>query len=254
MVELSGRRGGKMKKKADKWLFLFLAILFCGLGIGVLVTSGSYAFLGKAMPINEIILEDSFDSHKGDYVSVSVDAAIDAFAETKHTYNFIPIGKDIHYIVWLDDDSMIALAVPNRKSKDIDRIVEETWDAVDKKTSIGSANPIVLNGKLETLGSELTGYYNEVLDYYGIESTSFNIRYFQIDATESRLFIILELLLFFGLGALMSFLFIQEKNSVERAVDLSLTPTKVEKVEETNASESTVEETIDNSKDEQINS
>ncbi len=206
----------KKQNKKTSVVLLIVGILFLGLAVFFAAIKGNYMLTGKAWEINDLLLANTFDSHKGDTVRVKVDAVIENYAETKHTTNGIPTGTDQHYVVWLDDDSVISVVVPGKKSADLDRVMDETWSYLNDEAEQLTTNPVTIEGELTSLTGELRGFFDEAVDYYSLDD-NFEIRYYQIDTTNSRLMMILEELLFLALGIIPICLFIFGKKAEKKA-------------------------------------
>ena len=182
------------KKILNKILMTFLgAIMIFGAAMPF-ISDGSYMFGGKAKQINDIIFDEElptwnssvFNKYKDKFVSADIDAIIDIYAETKRTYSFIPVGKENHYIIWLDDGSMMSLAISG-KENEIDAIIDSTWDYLDEKTEYLTDKPLHIEGIIKSMSGDVRKYYDEALEYYGIDESVAPIHYYEIDTTESRL-------------------------------------------------------------------
>ena len=222
-----------MKNKISRLLLIFLSIVLIIGALYELANYGGYLFGGKAKDVYEIILEDSFDEYEGKYVSLNVDAVIENYAETTHTYNFIPVGKDQHYIAWLVDDSLISVSVKGgSKSKKMDTIADETWDYLNGVTEDFTQEPLKVEGVLKDLKGELANYYDQIIDEYEMRDF-FEIRYLNIDATQTRFTEIAIILFLLVLGSALFYVgitggnkkdipttdFINEEKNREEEVD-----------------------------------
>ena len=183
------------------------------------ISHGSYMFGGKPKELSEILYKEELYSYKDKFVSVDIDAIIDIYAETNRTYNFIPVGKDNHYIVWLDDGSMISLAISG-KDKEIEAIINSTWDYLDEKTDYLTDKPLHVEGIINSLSGDVREYYDEALNYFGIDESVAAIHYYEIDATESRLlnWIVSIVMLSIGLFFLYA-AFAKPKNTISNQLE-----------------------------------
>ena len=176
------------KEIFSKVVLGFLTLIFLGISILPIIENGRYIFTGKAQDINKLMYEDCFEEYVDKYISADLDAIVDIYAETTHTYNYIPTGKDNHYIAWLEDDSFISITLKNKKQiEEAERVIDETWDYLDEKTDNFTENPLHIEGVLKELDNDLEKYYQEVLTEYGVEENEFIIRHYTIDVSQSRL-------------------------------------------------------------------
>ena len=179
-----------IKELIKTFVFALLGIMMFVYGLYSLITSSSYIFLAKTSDLNQIVINDDIDRYENKYVSLDVDAIIDVFGQTKHTINgIIPTGTDTHYIVWLMDESFIGLST-NKNIDALDKVLQDTYNYLDYKSEYLTAEPVHVEGKLERLTGELSGYYRDVLRQWNIDSSDYPIHYNTINATESRLYIL----------------------------------------------------------------
>lgn len=165
------------------------------------ISHGSYMFGGKPKQLNEILKTNDLYNYKDKFVSAEIDAIIDVYAETKRTYNFIPVGKENHYILWLDDGSMMSLVISG-KDKEIEEIINSTWDYLDEKSDYLTDKPLHVEGVINSLGGDVRKYFDEALEYFGIDESVATIHYYEIDATDSRLLNWVTSLIMFAVGSL----------------------------------------------------
>lgn len=165
---------------------IFGMVLFLLLGVLLFITDAEYLF-SEPRDLNEMLAAGE-TPEKGEYVTVGVDAVVDWYAETEHKINgIIPIGKEQHCLVWLDDESFISMTVKGKNIDKVNKIVLETSYFLN---GVSDALPtkVVFSGKISTIGSEVSEYYDEVLDAYGIyASDGLVIRYVTIDTTSTKL-------------------------------------------------------------------
>ena len=159
---------------------------------------------------NSVKFYDSFESgkpKKGSFVELTVDGVIGNYAETKHTTNGVPTGKDQHFIIWLDNDNFISLKTNNKKLiKELNEISDYTWDYVDGlRTDL--PKKITIKGSIESMDSEMTGFYNDwIIDEMDCGDRAY---YLEIDTTETpgtyRLMVGIFAVL--GIGCLIALIF-----------------------------------------------
>lgn len=174
----------KQKKKMGQTAGgVICLILFTLMAAFLIFVEGDVLF-GKSE--NFYDLEAKEGIQKDQYVSIPVDAVLANYAETKHTVNFIPVGKDQHFIIWLNGDSMISLTIKNKKTvKELNKICDQTWDYLDGVTD-SLPDTITLRGVIHTMDSEIEGYYDDALDMIGVSDTDMNVYYVTIDCTETQ--------------------------------------------------------------------
>ena len=174
-------RDRDLKKKLSQSVYGILGIaLFTIVGIMLFITRKDVLFDN---PVDFYDVYYDGDLAKDQYVELYVDGVVGNYAETQHTVNFIPTGTDQHYLIWLDDDTFISVAVKDKELiSQLDKIADNTWayinyetDYLDKSTTI--------KGVVESMDSEIQGYCNTWLDE--LEISRSNMTYLQIDTTET---------------------------------------------------------------------
>lgn len=199
-----------MKKEKTKggYIVQSVASLIAAILIALLLFAAfsddiKYLF-GKAENMNEVLAEG--EPEKGEYVSVGVDAVVDWYAETTYKINgVIPAGSKWHCLIWLDDDSFISLTIKGKKNKDIiNGLINDTEKYLNYEAELPS--PVVFEGKVTSIGTEVDEYYDDALRYYGI--TSSEVHYLTIDTTYSKTSIIIYGIIFLAIIGMFIGLFI----------------------------------------------
>jgi len=163
----------------------------------MLLINAGWIFAGKTEgSINQMLLDGTYIEHDSDKYELSCDLALWNYAETKHTYGFIPVGTDQHYMVMLYTDSSyehaIICSVKVKSSSDIktlDNLVEYSWSDDDSLAHVAPLFDVSVN----TLSGEIKTYYHDGLDElfgdvsdmeseYGVTITDY-----EFDATGTRL-------------------------------------------------------------------
>ena len=207
-----------MKKKGPSIATLIVPVMFLAFGIISLILYSDLIFGTKVSNINKLLQQGTVEANEGSFVEMDIDAVLDNFAETSHKRNGITIGKDQHYLVWLDDDSMIAVSVKSKKDVNaMNDIMDVTWDYVDGKRETLADEPLHLKGKLQKMSSEMKNYYQKSLDYFGITSADRDIHYYVVDCTDSQLLAILVTAFFFVVAIPMLVAFISGKAKARRS-------------------------------------
>ena len=178
-------------------------IFFFLLGAVMLIGESDYLF-SEPQDLNEMVMAGD-TPQKGEYVTVGVDAVVDWYAETEHRINgIIPIGKEQHCLVWLDDESFISMTVKGKNMDKVDELIEETSDYLNG-VSDTLPSKVVFSGRISAIDSDVSKYYDDVLDYYGIyESDGLVVRNITIDTTDTKL----QTWLIFGFFMLLGVVFL----------------------------------------------
>ena len=98
--------------------------------------------------------------------------------------------------------------MPNRKAEAAETVMEATWRYLNGETDSLPDEYLSVVGEVKMMQSGLQEYYQDSLDYFGIEKNQ--ARYYTIDCTNTRPLLIAEVIAMFGFGTLMTFLFISE--------------------------------------------
>ena len=209
----------KNQKQGGGWTLLIFGIILLAIGLLCLASESEMIFGTEVSNINKLLSEHSLESNLDSYIELDIDAVLDNFAEMTHKTYGITTGKDQYYIIWLDDDSMIALSANGKNAKELDRIMDETWDYVDEKTEDLTADRLHIKGKLVNLTLDEKKYYQESLDDLGLTPDSRDLHYYKIDCTDSQLFLILMVVVLCGLGLLLIVLFVNHRRAMRRAME-----------------------------------
>ncbi|MGN0438229.1 MAG: DUF6709 family protein [Lachnospiraceae bacterium] len=196
----------KRKNSGSVLLSFICTILLFGFLTVFMIIDSMPMFLNQYEDFYE--LEKTSGVNKDDYVSIYVDGVIGNYAETKHYTNLIPTGKDEHYIIWLENDEIISLAVKKKRIiEQMDLLTDATWAYIDAQsggdTSATLPQGITLKGRIRTMDSEIKGYYQQCLDELGISSENMKIYYVNLDTTSTvagNLMLIIFGVLLTGIG------------------------------------------------------
>lgn len=166
--------------------FIFLSIV-CLLLSFVMFVGGDMDYLMGENPddINEIV--KSAYPQKNDYVKLDTYLTVGQFAVTKHKINgIIPAGTEKHYMVMLEDGSMIAVTVKNKKDiKKLDKQVDQTWEYIEGSREL-LPSMLDIEGQLSTMDSKIEEYFKDYLDDIGYDNSMGDIHYLSIDMTQNR--------------------------------------------------------------------
>ncbi len=191
-------------KQTPAWSVLVVGISFLAFSLIMVLLYGPLMFGTKVTDINTLLRESRLKERVGKYVELDVDAVLENFAETVHKTNGFTTGKDQHFLVWLDDDSMIAVTVTGKNATAMKDIMDATWNYLDEKSDSLTQTPLHLKGKIEELSTQMRGYYQQALDNLGLTSAERDIYYLRIDCTETQLLSLLITGGMFAFGVLMT--------------------------------------------------
>lgn len=165
---------GNMKITGSKIKSVLIMIAFWGFFIFLLTQDAGYLF-GNAKIFNEALSNGTLQ--KNDFVEVNIKEVYGSYSYTDHMLGgIIPMGKDNHYIVKLEDDSIISLTV--KDNNDIEKL---------DNSMEGECN-LQFVGRLETPSAKIRQYYLECIAEVGEEQLEASAIYsdISIDATENK--------------------------------------------------------------------
>jgi len=174
--------------KSSMIIFIILTVFFIGAAIVYAAFNWSYMVLGKTVNLNSSASQGQAPVN-GDYATLNVRFVLGNYAETKHTYGFIPIGTEQHYAIILDDGSIMSLTLKSKSDiEQLEAMVNPTWDYLTNDGEYPLAS-IEMTGKIKSMDSKVRGYFKEALNKAGATTAVFpNIYELTLDATDSRLF------------------------------------------------------------------
>ena len=174
--------------KSSMIIFIILTVFFLGCAAVYAAFNWNYMVLGETVNLNSSAAQ-GIAPVNGDYATLNVRFVLGNYAETKHTYGFIPIGTEQHYVVILDDGSLMSLTLKNKSDiEQLEAMVDPTWAYLTEDGDYPLAS-IEMTGKIKNMDSEVRGFYKEALNKVGATTAVFpNIYELTLDATDSRLF------------------------------------------------------------------
>ncbi len=185
------------KQKSPVVMYIIFFIVFAAVAVIYGISEGSFIFGGKPQNINEMI-EEHGEPQKGEYVTIGVDAVVGWYAETKYKINgFIPAGSKQHALVWLDNGAFMSMSFKGKKNIEIvDDIIDDTYSYL-MYASDTLPQPVEFVGKITTIDSKVSQYYDEILDYWEISPVDgLEVYYLDIDTTNTKGFAIFMLVFF----------------------------------------------------------
>lgn len=208
------------KHNAGQVIVLAMCMLLMFVMAFVMFVGDSDYLLGKEARDVMDYADDGVAPPKGIHIKVNVDACLGNYAETQHKINgIIPAGKEEHYIVWLDNNAALSITVKNKKTiNKLNSIIDDTWDYLDG-VSDTLPSSITIEGQVNTMDSELEGYYDDYLEDMGFADSGFPIYYVTVDNTDTRAtgWLIVGVLLVIGIGCLVGMISIIKAIKREKA-------------------------------------
>ena len=208
------------KHNAGQVIVLAMCMLLMFVMAFVMFVGDSDYLLGKEARDVMDYADDGVAPPKGIHIKVNVDACLGNYAETQHKINgIIPAGKEEHYIVWLDNNAALSITVKNKKTiNKLNSIIDDTWDYLDG-VSDTLPSSITIEGQVNTMDSELEGYYDDYLEDMGFADSGFPIYYVTVDNTDTRAtgWLIVGVLLVIGIGCLIGMISIIKAIKREKA-------------------------------------
>lgn len=208
------------KHNAGQVIVLAMCMLLMFVMAFVMFVGDSDYLLGEEARDVMDYADDGVAPPKGIHIKVNVDACLGNYAETQHKINgIIPAGKEEHYIVWLDNNAALSITVKNKKTiNKLNSIIDDTWDYLDG-VSDTLPSSITIEGQVNTMDSELEGYYDDYLEDMGFADSGFPIYYVTVDNTDTRAtgWLIVGVLLVIGIGCLIGMISIIKAIKREKA-------------------------------------
>ena len=208
------------KHNAGQVIVLAMCMLLMFVMAFVMFVGDSDYLLGKEARDVMDYANDGVAPPKGIHIKVNVDACLGNYAETQHKINgIIPAGKEEHYIVWLDNNAALSITVKNKKTiNKLNSIIDDTWDYLDG-VSDTLPSSITIEGQVNTMDSELEGYYDDYLEDMGFADSGFPIYYVTVDNTDTRAtgWLIVGVLLVIGIGCLVGMISVIKAIKREKA-------------------------------------
>ena len=187
------------------------------------------AFKGEFPEIREVLSENPGGNIPEGYYELSVDASFGCFA-TKTSDGSV---TEAYYAVWLDDDSVAAIAVGEKSQDELDKITDWTWDYVDGKVASFINTPFKGIVKVTEFTGDLHTMYRQNLSDVGITNDNFVIRDVLLDYTEGKGiksgFFTSIILALVGLVGTLAVLFVGKKKTID-GISTFPTEAKGEKV------------------------
>ncbi len=195
-----------MKKALWTLVVGFVCIIY---GIYIIISNHRYMFGGKPADLNQMIKDNpdisSSEIENKDVVSLRVDLSFGCFAIEKSRSYGIPIGDKKFYLVYLEDNSVMAVAVKGSDIKKMDAVTTRSLNL----SGYGASSMIRLEGAVYRISSgDLKKYYDNALTNLGIkgvEGNQIKMRYIYIDASDNKKSMWLVSILFIVVGVIMLF-------------------------------------------------
>lgn len=176
----------QLKETKKKMIALIAVIIvFVAFGSIYLAYKAEYIFGGEPRDIMSAMPKNG--SRSTEHVTMNINAVVANYAYTKHRINgIIPFGTDQHYIIWLEDGSVVSVKVKNKKTiRKLDAMIDATWDYIQGKTTT-LPEPIKVQGQLSYIEYEIQNYYKKTLNDIGFTESGLPIHYIEVDLTETK--------------------------------------------------------------------
>lgn len=132
---------------------------------------------------------------KDDYVSVEVTNVLAGYAETTNVVAFVTTSIDEHYVVLLDNGSVVPIVTSDKELKN-------KLDDIRNRCQAGEVitEPVIIKGLVHTFDPQIERYYKGTLEDAGITDETNRIYWAEVDGTETMLKAWSMVLLFAAMG------------------------------------------------------
>lgn len=176
------------KQEAPK--IIMAAVVFAVIAV-IAVVKGKDMLLNHYTDFYELEASDK-GLKKGSYVELEVDCVLANYAEESSTRRFsFLIGKDQHFILWLENGDIISLEIHDKEEiAQLNKIRDDTMDYLadirDGNPNASLTEKITVKGVISSMDSKLEDYYERALNEMGLSDSDSVIRHIELDASESR--------------------------------------------------------------------
>lgn len=217
-----------MRKYSRNPLANGIIYLVAGLIVFALNFSGiGYVLTGHTKDINDMI-ESGKEPDSGDYVSMKVKYVIDWYAKLTTTRRTTKITT-YHCLAVLDNGKIISIGVSvnSDEFKKLNALLYPTYYYLTGKTTT-EPTPVYIEGKIQKINSEISGYYTSALSTLGYTSSD---RYMlNIDTTQNRAFGAIMLAIAIALmsvGGVLTYREVKKRKEEQEAQIINSTKTYV---------------------------
>lgn len=136
-------------------------------GLAFVIIIGSYLLKYFRGPLS---LEEVYGTEqvKNEYMTIHIQYVLDTFMETYKTRNGVRSKSDTYYLILDQDLGAIPVRASQSRNKELERIMEETWDYI-KGTRAEPPREISVTGTMKQLDGDGEKYYQKTLNYYDLE-------------------------------------------------------------------------------------
>ena len=224
---------GKMSKKKAKdkvlsdmksrrVIFVIGAIIMLLCAVGYTMTHFDYIKDGPKNIYKEI--QEKGTLVKGDFVEFNANMIIDWYAETKHTVNGIPTGKELHCIAWLDNNACVSVTVKSGRKEELDKNIDGTQKYINYVTD-SMPTSIKLEGRISDIGTEVSKYYDEAINAWGLKgSDDVTVYYVTVDTTDNMKSYIIGVSIMLVVAILFIVLVVSESKHIKNYSPAVATP------------------------------
>lgn len=150
-----------------------IGLVLTALGIGLMLFVSGYLikYFRGAIPLGEVYLTEQAGE---EYVSFDIDYVLDSFMESYRTRNGVRTKSSIYYLALDEEVGPVPVRVSTKMEKEMDRIMDETWDYL-RGTRSQPPVGIHVEGTLKKLKDDGKTYYDRTVGRYdlGTETESY---------------------------------------------------------------------------------
>lgn len=174
------------KNMTVKQIVVWSALLIFGVSLFIMgVFNITYIIAGNATDLNEYVMEGK-KPKKLDVVELDVKYVLGEYAEENKTLMGIKFKPKYHFIVVLDDGSLISLSVNDEAYiRKLNNLSTYTLNMLYGYT-VEEPNPVRITGVVTGMSSKCKKLYQDSLEYIGIDKDSKFVYTLEVDTTKTR--------------------------------------------------------------------
>ena len=207
----------KQSKTAIILCIVLAVLLFLG-AAAFTIGTWDYMVKGETISLSQRLADGTFPQ-LNDHVNYTVHAVLGKYAETKHTWGFIPMGREYHYIILLEDNSVVSLTAKGSICDELDKNSELTIAYLQSQGTTEMPSTIEITGTIHNMDSKIKQYYKETLSSIGATG-EVDVHEYTIDTTDSRFSYFCITLMLAGGGILFIILAIVSKKRMKKLKDI----------------------------------
>ena len=173
----------KQTKTAIILSIVLAVLLFLG-AVGFTIGTWDYMVKGETISLSDRLADGTFPQ-LNDHVNYTVHAVLGKYAETKHTWGFIPMGREYHYIILLEDNSVVSLTAKGSLCDELDKNQELTIAYLQSQGTTEMPQTIEVTGTIHNMDPKIKQYYKETLSSIGATG-EVDVHEYTLDTTDTR--------------------------------------------------------------------